>query len=254
MSRMLCVDMISPAVRVGTTRADRKPAASPARGPGLMPLDVRGAILKTGLGLCGLEVTSAGQFAPLAEDPERPLKNLRLRLSAIRIVRDCDTGAFDQLVDWQVQNEERQATQDVLPTILPQAGWERHTDLVQAIRALERDWPMTPRVLGQIVVAALDHCGFTVTLEGEITPRRPAENYRLPISRIVHAALRILVAYEGLLTERKLVDLRRKSDRENGAEGPKSRLDRTIADPVIEGADAEPTTVVDFSRLPAYHA
>jgi hypothetical protein len=259
MSRMLYVDTISPAVSVsaGTTRADRRQE----RGPRPLALDVRGVILKTGFGLCNLEVTSEGQITPVAEVPERPLKNLRLRLSAIRIVRDCDTRAFNQLVDWQVQKDKREATQDetrgatsTAATVPPPQGWERHTDLVQAIRALEGGWLMTTAVRGQILVAALDRCGFAVTLDGEITPSRPAENSQPPIPRIVHAALKILVAYENLSTERKLVDLRTKLDKEKGAEGPGSRLDRTIVDPVVEVADEEPTTAVDFSRLPAYHA
>jgi hypothetical protein len=232
MSRMLSVDMVSLAVRKGTTEAARKPAAS----PGLMSLDVRAAILKTGLGLCALQITSEGEFAHLPEHPEAPLTNIRHRLAAIRTVRDCDTSVFDQLIAWRVQDEEREAAQGVSPTlpndsdeapdgrdktrgttstaatVPPSEGWDRHTDLVVAYRALEKDWPMSPRSRGEIVVKALDYCGLAVTFEGEIMPRRPVENVRPPALRMVRAALRILVAYERLPAERKLVDLLSNAD------------------------------------------
>jgi hypothetical protein len=255
MSTFTSVDPVSPAVaefmakRELATKQKLETEALAQRWP--MSPEVRSQVIKTALGLCGLEMSGEGQVKP-AQGATPPKE--RIRLGAMRVMASFDRLSIQQrkleLLENPSGEEPVRKVDDMFevspeladkileivesappppePTVVqPVDSWKKKADLELARRALRQRWPISMAVRGQIIVAALSLCGFAVRSDGQVEPIAPIDDTPPPPPkpRIVLAALRVLAALDRLSIEERRVELRAKLPKNSRPDRPQLHPD-----------------------------
>ena len=213
-------------------RTRENPAqALPQRWP--IPLNLRGAIIKLALGICGLKVTADGQ---VQETDEEPPPSPRDKLAAMRIIASYDKLSIDERkldlreypsgekpvpkkVDDRVVSSETAtkcqwllAKSDELLRGKPKPPVDPHVEeeIALELSMLDARWPISEEIRRAMVTSAAALCGLSITGEGLVEPMPVSDETPAPERRIVLGALRVLARFDRLSIEHRRVELRRK--------------------------------------------
>ena len=123
-------------------------------------------------------------------------------------------------------------------TIAARVDLKKKRELERAEKKLVQHWPITDQMRGQIMLQAMNLCGFTVTGDGSVIEVEPLEGEKPPKPRIKLAAMRVVSAYGRLMAEQERFDLRTGRYKELNREDPweklpddlKAALERLIRD------------------------
>ena len=212
-----------------------------------MSVNVRTAIVKTALNLCGLELTGAETIKPIEGSPKPKPRD---RLAAMRILASCDRVSIEHrkndLLECRraaASNEEpeepemrelspevasecllllSEAHQKMPASAFPPAPpitfpWRRKPRRVRITRRCSQRWPLCKVVRDRVITSALLLCGLKVTPTGEV---EPAEDAPTPRRRTILAALRVLVEFDRLSVEDRKVELKLKQFEAPEPKGP----------------------------------
>ena len=211
-----------------------------------MSVNVRTAIVKTALNLCGLELTGAETITPIEGSPKPKPRD---RLAAMRILASCDRVSIEHrkndLLECRLaaaSNEEPEEPEmrDLSPEVasecllllsearekMPASAfppappitfpWRNKRRRRIARRSSQR-WPLCKVVRDQVITSALLLCGLKVTPAGDV---EPAEDAPTPRRRTILAALRVLVEFDRLSVEDRKVELKLKQFEAPEPKGP----------------------------------